>query len=102
MPKRYLNSRVLRTENGRRYKTNTIYPDIPVSENDIYLIASAEDRYDTLAQVYYGDSSLWWILSTANSTSNRASLYPNPGLQIRIPANKQEILSLYDDLNANR
>lgn len=102
MPKRYLNNRVLRTENGRRYRTNTVYPDIPVSENDIYLITSAEDRYDTLAQIYYGDPSLWWIISTANSTSNRASLYPNPGVQIRIPSNKQEVLSLYDDLNSSR
>lgn len=102
MPKRYLNNRVLRTEGGRRYRSNPIYPDIPVSANDIYLIATAEDRYDILAQIYYGDSSLWWILSTANSSSNRASIYPEPGTQIRIPSNKQEVLSLYDDLNSNR
>jgi len=102
MPVRYKTIEELKSPQGRRYYKNAIYPDIPVSENDIYLITSAEDRYDTLAQIYYGDPSLWWIISTANSTSNRASLYPNPGVQIRIPSNKQEVLSLYDDLNSSR
>ena len=102
MPNRYKNIQVTQTENGRPYRRSTIYPDLPTSDQDIYVIATDGDRYDTLAQTYYGDSSLGWIISTANSSSNRASLNPTPGTQIRIPYNKQEAVNLFTSLNSNR
>ena len=34
---------------GVRYIRNAIYPEIPVSENDIYIKTTGGDRYDTLA-----------------------------------------------------
>jgi hypothetical protein len=87
---------------GRRYRRNPIYPEIPLSTEDIYIIATEGDRYDTLATTYYGDPTLWWIISTANSSSNRASLVPTLGSQIRIPSNKQQAINLFDSLNLNR
>lgn len=102
MPNRYRNIRVVQNENGRKYRRSVIYPTIEPSDSDIYLIATEGDRYDTLAQTYYGDPSLWWIVATANSTSNRASLVPNPGTQIRIPYNKQEIINEFNSLNTIR
>ena len=50
---------------------NTVrYPEIPRSLSDIYVYTSVGDRFDTLAQQYYGDSSLWWVLSIANGNLN--------------------------------
>ena len=102
MAKRYNNITTRVNENGRRYRRNPIYPIIPTTSEDIYIIATEGDRYDTLANTYYGDSSLWWIISSANSSSNRASLLPNLGTQIRIPYDKQVAINLFNSLNLNR
>lgn len=102
MPNRYKNITVTQTQEGRPYRRSVIYPDIEISDQDIYVIATEGDRYDTLAQTYYGDSTLWWIISTANSSSNRASLIPNLGIQIRIPYNKQEAINQFNSLNSNK
>jgi len=99
---RYRNISTTVNADGRRYRRNPIYPEIPKSGEDIYLIASEGDRYDTLASTYYGDPTLWWIIATANSSSNRASLIPNLGTQIRIPYNKQEAIARFNSLNQNR
>jgi hypothetical protein len=44
---------------------------------------------------------LWWIIAMAN-TSERASLIVEPGVQLRIPANKENILQLYRSINKSR
>ena len=51
--------------------TNVKYPLIPRSINDIYILVAEGDRYDILAQTYYQDSSLWWIISTSNSNTKQ-------------------------------
>lgn len=102
MPKRYREIKILENNNGKKYRTNSVYPDIPATEADIYVIATAGDRYDTLANKYYGDPSLWWVISAANPSVNNASLVPTPGTQIRIPGSKQEVLDDYSNLNRTR
>ena len=94
-----INSKV--TESGKRYKTNAIYPPIPETVNDIYVIATAGDRYDILASQYYKDSSLWWIIASANNSFN-GSLIPLAGTQLRIPADKNLALRLFEQLNSTR
>ena len=90
-----------RNKEGVRYITNSIYPNVPASENDIYIIASVSDRYDKLALQYYQDASLWWIIASSNN-HQKASLNPTPGAQIRIPASKELAIQLYDDINSSR
>lgn len=102
MPNRYRVAKVENTEENRRYLGNTVYPDIPLSENDIYIITTAGDRYDILANQFYGDPDLWWIIPAANGISKRDSLYPTPGLQLRIPENKENIFSIYESINSKR
>lgn len=101
MANRYINTKRTRTENGRTYLINSVYPDIPVSEDDIYVIATVGDRYDILAESFYGDSTLWWIIAAAN-TSKKDSLIPTPGVQLRIPNNPTAVRDLYESENANR
>jgi hypothetical protein len=101
MANRYENIKQITTTDGITYKSNTIYPEVPLSENDFYVITSAGDRYDTLAQQFYNDYSLWWIIAAANN-SQQASLNVEPGVQIRIPANQSQIVSQFNQVNKTR
>ncbi len=98
---RYDDIKRIKSLEGKRYIRNAIYPDIPVTENDIYIKTTGGDRYDTLALQFYNDSSLWWVIASANN-SQRASLVVKPGVQLRIPGDIQDTLLLFDSVNENR
>ena len=101
MPNRYANIEEIKNEDGIRYRTNTIYPDIPVTEDDTYVITTGGDRYDTLANQFYGNPQLWWIIASANVSKNDG-LICTPGIQLRIPADSGLALRLFNEVNANR
>jgi hypothetical protein len=101
MANRYRDIKQKTTSDGVTYIVNAIYPEIPLSEEDFYVISTGGDRYDILAQQFYGDHTLWWIIASANN-SERASLVVEPGIQLRIPANKDSILELYRQVNKTR
>lgn len=98
--KKYSNLPVL-SKDGVKYRTNPIYPNIPPSPEDFYILTTIGDRYDTLARQFYRDSSLWWIIASANN-SEKASLVVEPGIQLRIPANKENIIEQFDKINQSR
>ena len=78
------------------------YPEIPLSENDIYVYASQGDRYDLLALNYYGDSSLWWVIAVANPNISLGTLIIPEGAQIRIPSNFTRVVENFDIINRLR
>jgi phage tail protein X len=93
IPKEKINGNVV-------YRTSR-YPEVPLSENDIYVYTTQGDRFDVLAQQYYRDSSLWWIISIANTNVfNQSSLIIPEGLQIRIPSNYANIITEFNLINA--
>lgn len=96
--KRYDNIKVLQSPEGKQYRTTTIYPETPISDNDYYIITTAGDRYDNLADQFYNDHTLWWVIASANN-SQRASLIVEPGIQIRIPGNIDTIINNYNKIN---
>jgi hypothetical protein len=96
---RYRNIPKVKNENGTRLYKTVKYPDIPRSNNDVYVITGDEDRYDNLALQYYQDASLWWVVSSANAEYSQGSLYPPIGVQLRIPGNLSAILEAYNALN---
>lgn len=101
---RYSSIKIINSSNeSKRRYINLKYPEITVDFSDIYVYTTAGDRFDLLAQTYYKDSSLWWIISRANPTQTRDSLIPNKGEQIRIPSPSRvsTILGQYDALNQN-
>ncbi len=99
---RYENTKTERSSTqGATYYVNTVYLDIPFSEEDQYVITTIGDRLDLLAQDIYGDVSFWWILAVANSLPGD-SLTPPIGSQLRIPANVQSIITNYKSVNAVR
>lgn len=99
MANRYKNIKSYYNEDGIVFKTNPLYPDIPESEDDIYFIATAGDRYDTIAKRFYGNVEFWWIVASANN-STKDNLVIKPGDQIRVPANKDIVLKLFEQLNS--
>jgi len=97
--KRYSTVQTLNTSDGIQYKTTVLYPEIPLSENDYYVISTVEDRYDVLADKFYGDYTLWWIIAAANN-SQKASIVLEPGVQLRIPFNKDQAIENFIRLNS--
>jgi len=75
------------------------YPEIPLSENDIYVYTTQGDRYDVLALNYYGDSSLWWIIASANPNIGLSTLVIPEGVQIRIPNNISAVINDFRLIN---
>ena len=81
------------------YKT-VRYPEIPRSFSDIYVYTTIGDRFDTLANLYYRDSSLWWVISIANNdVTNQSSLNIPIGTQIRIPNNYAAVVREFELIN---
>lgn len=97
---RYQDIKQIKNSEGITYYKSNIYPTIPLSVDDIWVITTAEDRFDRLAQQYYNDYTLWWVISIANDNLPQNSLYPPVGEQIRIPVNVSEIISNYNSLNS--
>lgn len=98
---RYDNTSVL-VKNYRPYYKSKFYPNIPLSESDVYVITTAGDRLDSLAYNYYRDSTLWWIIAMANNNITKGALYPTPGTQLRIPTDLNTVLDLYRQFNKAR
>ena len=96
---RYQNIPIIKNSTGTRYYRDNKYPRIPLSVNDIYAISTSGDRFDLLASQYYGDPSLWWIISIANENLPQNSLYIPVGSQIRIPTNVSNIITIYNVIN---
>ena len=94
---RKIKTRVL---DRKRYYTAIKYPEIPLSVDDFYVITTIGDRLDNLANQFYEDVNLWWVITSANpDIIKRDSFMLEPGIEIRIPANLQTILENFNELN---
>jgi nucleoid-associated protein YgaU len=60
-------------------------------DSDIVIITSAEDRLDLLANHYFGDASLWWVIAAKNNLLD-IDLKLEPGTTLRIPNNITSVL----------
>jgi len=105
---RYQNIPKTKIQGNLVYKTSR-YPEVPLSSNDIYVYTTQGDRFDTLANQFYNDSSLWWIISIANTNTAGTSLPSNlpqnslvipEGIQIRIPADYASVIREFNLINA--
>ena len=100
---RYENITILKTEyTDRPYYKGKFYPNVPLSESDVYVITTVGDRLDNLAYSYYRDSTLWWIIAMANNNATKGALFPEPGTQLRIPTDINSVLNQYKQFNKAR
>ena len=98
---RYDNTPIL-IKDYRPYYKGRFYPNIPLSESDIYVITTVGDRLDSLAYSYYRDATLWWVIAAANNNATKGALYPTPGAQLRIPTDLNSVLNLFKQFNKAR
>ena len=87
---RYTNNKSKKTFDGREVYRPKIYPNIPLTDSDVYVMTETGDRLDTLAFEYYEDASLWWVIAAANNIHN-APMRLSEGTILRIPLNYIQI-----------
>ena len=97
MANRYNTSKILRDENGTRYLNRVEYPSIPIRDDDIFIRGVFGETFMNIANRFYQDKDLWWIISRANNQGD--SIYTVPGKEYRIPQNITLILQELEQLN---
>jgi len=97
------------TQNGKLVPPVVKYPEVPLSSNDLYVYTTIGDTFITLANQFYQDSTLWWVISIANTGTTgtnlttdlpQDSIYIPVGTQLRIPSNPINIVNLFKLVNS--
>lgn len=103
---RYNNIEIIKNVNenvgnlGAKYRKPTQYPEIADSEDDLYVITEFGDKLTALADRFYKDVNLYWIIGCANpNVINFDSIFIPIGTQLRIPLNISSIIDSYNQLN---
>mgnify|MGYP001154028887 CR=1 FL=1 len=89
---RYDNTTRKINKKGKRVFRPTMYPKIPLNDSDIFIYPKFGERLDTLAQKYYQDVSLWWIIAKANNL-DQAHIGLETDKQLRIPLDTISIIN---------
>lgn len=84
---------------GKRIYRSTFYPKISVKPTDIYITTNETMFLDALAQNYYGDKTLWWIIYRANGLTGGSTSVPI-GIQLRIPMDTTSIIEEFKKINS--
>ena len=95
---RYSFSRNRLDSNGKRYISNSsanhkIFSAVENgSINYTVHILEEGERLDYLAGIFFGDSSLWWVLAAASGIGY--ALQVPPGTVIRVPSSLNEVFGV--------
>ena len=92
-------AKVRKDKNGTRYYKPTIVPNVPIKDSDIFVYPIYGDRFETIAQRYYNDSTLWWIIAKANELS-KGQISADPLKKLRIPTEIDDILESVEKSNS--
>tara|TARA_B100000902_G_C27286171_1_gene904546 strand:- start:486 stop:767 length:282 start_codon:yes stop_codon:yes gene_type:complete len=88
---RYNNTNKTKDKNNKLYYSPSFVSNIPLKDSDIFVPVSEGARFDMLAQRYYGDSNLWWIIAKANEMG-KGKLGIDVTKKIRIPTEIDDII----------
>lgn len=83
---------------GKQQYTSFVFPSFNESADDIVINVSEYDRLDVLAEQFFNDPTLWWVISVYNNISE-PSLYVNNRTYLRIPNDIQKVFSKIKELN---
>ena len=70
---------------GVEFWDTLVLPDAAPRQDDIQHVVSQSDRIDLLANRYYQDPAMWWVIAWANNLE----ILPTDmkeGMQLRIPS----------------
>ena len=97
---RYLN-KLIQTNSEKLRQQTTILPNV-VGVSDTYIQTITIERLDTLADRFYGDSTLWWVIAAANGIGKGTLRVPR-GIKLRIPnITSDEVITYVTRINAIR
>jgi hypothetical protein len=91
-----ITQKIKNTDNKTRLAT-TIIPVSDFSTQDIYIVTSTPERLDKLAQTFYGDSTKWWIIASANALG-KGTIMVGKNKTLRIPPDAN-IINLINNTN---
>mgnify|MGYP003126846229 FL=1 len=95
---RYKDTPQRQNQQGNRVYGTTFYPKIPIRDSDKFQFFPRGTRFDKIANDFYGDASLWWIITLSNGVTN-ADIQVDPIKEYRIPTEIEPILSDFKQLN---
>lgn len=82
---------------GKRRWETMYYPTFEKRNSDIYIMTKRMERLDLLANEYYGDPRLWWVISRSNTHIPKGTFQIPPGKRLRIP-NPLTVLTVLEEL----
>ena len=90
MENRYSNiPTMLKTGKGRVYDS-VLLPNVDAADLDIVVITIQGDRLDLLANEYYQDPSMWWVIALKNDMTE-IDISMKEGIVLRIPSRTEAI-----------
>jgi hypothetical protein len=90
MENRYSNiPTMLKTGKGRVYDS-VLLPNVDATDRDIVVIKIQGDRLDLLANEYYQDPSMWWVIALKNDMTE-VDISMKEGIVLRIPSRTEAI-----------
>lgn len=98
MISRYEYAKKVQSDSGKQVLSTLTIPTITEKETDTYIITNTADRLDTLASKFYGNAKYWWVIAVANNIGE-GTLFVQPGIQIRIPANPSQVIEEIEKIN---
>ena len=87
-------------DDSEKRKLSTIIISVSPHTTDIVIRTSSPQRLDKLANDFYSDASLWWIIAAVNKLGKGTLMIPRNTI-IRIP-DKERVLSEIEQKNRNR
>ena len=97
--KRYDIGTILKNKQGIRKLRSILISAFPDS-TDTVIQTSTPERLDKIANDFYGDPKLWWIIATVNKLGKGTLIVPRNTI-IRIP-NKDRVLDQIENINKTR
>lgn len=97
---RYSTARVQQDSTETRKFSTVIIPTAPLSNGDVYIQTTSVERLDKLANIFYQDAALWWIIAAANGLGKGSYMVP-PNTRLRIPP-YGGIQTVINDINNER
>lgn len=90
MDNRYENIKtILKTGKGKVYDS-TLLSYVEPTDTDIVILTTMGDRLDLLANEYYQDPSMWWVIALKNDMTE-VDISMKEGIVLRIPSRNEAI-----------
>jgi hypothetical protein len=93
------NLEILKNLYGKRFYGTIYFPTLPLSNGDTYILTENSDSLTSIANKFWGDVNLWWIIPVINPDIRKDSFKLDPNIQLRIP-DLQEFTDAFQLINS--